>query len=101
MLFLFHDQVKYAVVTVPPNFNNAQRQATKDAGTISGLKVLRFINEPTASAISYDLAQETNEKLVLELDMGGGTYDVSLLSIGHNLSTVSLSYITGCMRIQR
>ena len=101
MLFLFHKQVNYTVVTVPANFNNAQRQATKDAGTISGLKVLRLINEPTASAISNNLTKEIIEKLVLVLDMGGGTFDVSLLSIGNNVSTVSLSYITGCMRIQR
>eukprot|EP00932_Pfiesteria_piscicida_P016068 SRR837773.301.p1 GENE.SRR837773.301~~SRR837773.301.p1 ORF type:complete len:665 (-),score=280.21 SRR837773.301:85-1995(-) len=74
--------VKDAVVTVPAYFNDAQRQATKDAGTIAGLNVLRIINEPTAAAIAYGLdRQEGSEKNVLIFDLGGGTFDVSLLSI--------------------
>jgi len=75
--------IKNAVVTVPAYFNDAQRQATKDAGTISGLNVLRIINEPTAAAISYGLEKKkgTGETNVLIFDLGGGTFDVSLLSI--------------------
>lgn len=70
-----------AVVTVPAYFNDAQRQATKDAGTIAGLNVLRIINEPTAAAISYGLDKRGGERTVLVFDLGGGTFDVSLLSI--------------------
>ena len=75
--------VKDAVVTVPAYFNDSQRQATKDAGTISGLNVLRIINEPTAAAIAYGLDKKgsTGEQNVLIYDMGGGTFDVSLLTI--------------------
>jgi len=75
--------VKNAVVTVPAYFNDAQRQSTKDAGTISGLNVLRIINEPTAAAISYGLEKKkgSGETNVLIFDLGGGTFDVSLLSI--------------------
>jgi len=74
--------VKKAVVTVPAYFNDAQRQATKDAGTIAGLEVLRIINEPTAAAIAYGLNKETKgERNVLIFDLGGGTFDVSILSI--------------------
>jgi len=74
--------VKHAVVTVPAYFNDAQRQATKDAGTIAGLKVLRVINEPTAAAISYGLDKESSgEKTILVYDLGGGTFDVTLLTI--------------------
>ena len=74
--------VKYAVVTVPAYFNDAQRQATKDAGTIAGLRVLRVINEPTAAAIAYGLdKQAEGERNVLVYDLGGGTFDVTLLSI--------------------
>merc|ERR1711953_1542890 len=78
------ESVKDAVVTVPAYFNDAQRQATKDAGIISGLNVLRIINEPTAAAIAYGLdkkKQNTQEKNVLIFDLGGGTFDVSILSI--------------------
>ena len=77
------DDVKNAVVTVPAYFNDAQRQATKDAGTISGLNVLRIINEPTAAAIAYglDKVNEEDEKNILVFDLGGGTFDVSLLTI--------------------
>ena len=75
--------VKNAVVTVPAYFNDAQRQSTKDAGSISGLNVLRIINEPTAAAIAYglDKIDEEDEKNVLVFDLGGGTFDVSLLTI--------------------
>lgn len=72
--------VKNAVVTVPAYFNDAQRQATKDAGTIAGLNVLRIINEPTAAAIAYGLDQK-NEQNILVFDLGGGTFDVSILTI--------------------
>ncbi|KAJ3439896.1 endoplasmic reticulum chaperone bip [Anaeramoeba flamelloides] len=76
------EEVKSAVVTVPAYFNNAQRQATKDAGTIAGLNVLRIINEPTAAAVAYGLnKQGDEEKKVLVFDLGGGTFDVSILMI--------------------
>lgn len=76
------DTVTDAVITVPAYFNDAQRQATKDAGTIAGLNVLRIINEPTAAAIAYGLGKSTNgEKNILVYDLGGGTFDVSILSI--------------------
>jgi molecular chaperone DnaK (HSP70) len=76
--------VKDAVVTVPAYFNDSQRQATKDAGTISGMNVLRIINEPTAAALAYGLdknATGPGERNVLIFDLGGGTFDVSLLTI--------------------
>ena len=73
--------VPNAVVTVPAYFNDAQRQATKDAGTISGLNVMRIINEPTAAAIAYGLDKKSGEKNILVFDLGGGTFDVSLLTI--------------------
>jgi len=72
--------VKHAVITVPAYFNDSQRQATKDAGVISGLDVLRIINEPTAAAIAYGLDKK-NEQNILVYDLGGGTFDVSLLNI--------------------
>jgi len=74
-------KVKNAVVTVPAYFNDAQRQSTKDAGTIAGLNVVRIINEPTAAAIAYGLNKKAGEKTVLVFDLGGGTFDVSLLTI--------------------
>ncbi|ORX89510.1 70 kDa heat shock protein 2 [Basidiobolus meristosporus CBS 931.73] len=75
-------EVKSAVITVPAYFNDSQRQATKDAGAIAGMNVLRIINEPTAAAIAYGLDQKTSgEKNVLIFDLGGGTFDVSLLTI--------------------
>merc|ERR1719397_148900 len=75
-------EVKKAVVTVPAYFNDSQRQATKDAGTISGMEIQRIINEPTAAAIAYGLDQNTDEeKNVLIFDLGGGTFDVTLLTI--------------------
>jgi L1 cell adhesion molecule like protein len=73
--------VKNAVVTVPAYFNDSQRQATKDAGAIAGLNVLRIINEPTAAAIAYGLDKKGGERNVLIFDLGGGTFDVSLLTI--------------------
>ncbi|KAJ1668677.1 Heat shock protein ssb1 [Coemansia sp. RSA 1813] len=81
--------VKKAVITVPAYFNDAQRNATKDAGTISGLEVLRIINEPTAAAIAYGLdSKQKEERKVLIFDLGGGTFDVSLLSIAGGIFSV-------------
>ncbi len=80
--------VKNAVVTVPAYFNDAQRQATKDAGTISGLNVERIINEPTAAAIAYGLDKKGGEKNILVFDLGGGTFDVSLLTIDNGVFEV-------------
>ena len=74
-------EVKKAVITVPAYFNDAQRQATKDAGQIAGLDVVRIINEPTAAALAYGLASDKSEK-ILVFDLGGGTFDVSILDIG-------------------
>jgi heat shock protein 5 len=71
-------KVTHAVVTVPAYFNDAQRQATKDAGVIAGLTVMRIINEPTAAAIAYGLDKKEGEKNILVFDLGGGTFDVSL-----------------------
>jgi len=81
-------EVKYAVITVPAYFNDAQRQATKDAGTISGLEVLRIINEPSAAAIAYGLDKKQGEKNVVVFDLGGGTFDVSLLTIDNGVFEV-------------
>merc|ERR1712226_245725 len=81
-------EVKNAVVTVPAYFNDSQRQATKDAGSISGLNVLRIINEPTAAAIAYGLDQKGDEKNFLIFDLGGGTFDVSLLTIEEGIFEV-------------
>ncbi len=79
------DKVTNAVITVPANFNNSQRQATKDAGRIAGLNVLRIINEPTAAAIAYGLENKTNKDLnILVFDLGGGTFDVTVLVLGKN-----------------
>merc|ERR1719216_507322 len=74
-------KVTHAVVTVPAYFNDAQRASTKDAGTIAGLNVMRIINEPTAAAIAYGLDKDEGEKNILVFDLGGGTFDVSLLTI--------------------
>merc|ERR1719509_469415 len=74
--------IKDAVITVPAYFNDSQRQATKDAGAISGMNVLRIINEPTAAAIAYGLDKKVGgERNVLIFDLGGGTFDVSILTI--------------------
>merc|ERR1719428_810777 len=80
-------EVNHAVITVPAQFNDAQRQATKDAGTIAGLNVLRIINEPTAAAIAYGLDKK-KEANVLVFDLGGGTFDVSLLTIADGVFEV-------------
>lgn len=74
-------EVKNAVVTVPAYFNDAQRQATKDAGLIAGLNVLRIVNEPTAAAMAYGLDKNQEERTIMVFDLGGGTFDVSILSI--------------------
>ena len=81
-------EINNAVVTVPAYFNDAQRQATKDAGTISGLNVERIINEPTAAAIAYGLDKKGGEKNILVFDLGGGTFDVSLLTIDNGVFEV-------------
>merc|ERR1719484_342031 len=81
-------EVNNAVVTVPAYFNDSQRQATKDAGSIAGLNVLRIINEPTAAAIAYGLDKKGDERNVLIFDLGGGTFDVSLLTIEEGIFEV-------------
>ncbi|CAI0441735.1 unnamed protein product [Linum tenue] len=81
-------KIKDAVVTVPAYFNDAQRQATKDAGVIAGLNVARIINEPTAAAIAYGLDQKGGEKNILVFDLGGGTFDVSILTIDNGVFEV-------------
>ncbi|CAD6185041.1 unnamed protein product [Caenorhabditis auriculariae] len=81
-------EVKHAVVTVPAYFNDAQRQATKDAGTIAGLNVVRIINEPTAAAIAYGLDKKEGERNILVFDLGGGTFDVSMLTIDNGVFEV-------------
>jgi molecular chaperone DnaK len=81
------EKVTEAVITVPAYFNDAQRQATKDAGRIAGLEVLRIINEPTAAALAYGLDKKANET-VLVFDLGGGTFDVSILNIGEGVVEV-------------
>merc|ERR1719360_90910 len=81
-------KVTHAVVTVPAYFNDAQRSATKDAGVIAGLTVMRIINEPTAAAIAYGMDKKEGEKNVLVFDLGGGTFDVSLLTIDNGVFEV-------------
>ncbi len=92
-------KVTHAVVTVPAYFNDAQRQATKDAGTIAGLNVLRVVNEPTAAAIAYGLDKTGGERNIIVYDLGGGTFDVSLLSIDDGvfevLSTAGDTHLGG------
>jgi len=80
--------IQHAVITVPAYFNDAQRQATKDAGTISGMTVQRIINEPTAAAIAYGLDKKGSEKNILVFDLGGGTFDVTLLTIDNGVFEV-------------
>ncbi len=82
------ESVTQAVITVPAYFTDAQRQATKDAGTIAGLEVLRIINEPTAAALSYGLDKQDQEQSVLVFDLGGGTFDVSVLQLGDGVFEV-------------
>ncbi len=84
--YLGHE-VKEAVITVPAYFNDAQRQATKEAGIIAGLDVMRIINEPTASALAYGLDKEGSQT-ILVYDLGGGTFDVSILEIGEGVFEV-------------
>ena len=81
------EEVKQAVITVPAYFNDSQRQATKDAGRIAGLEVLRIINEPTAASLAYGLQKKTNEKIAV-YDLGGGTFDISILEIGDGVFEV-------------
>ncbi len=81
------EKVDRAVITVPAYFNDSQRQATKDAGEIAGLKVERIINEPTAAALAYGLEKKRNEKIAV-FDLGGGTFDISILDIGDNVFEV-------------
>jgi molecular chaperone DnaK len=82
------ETVSDAVVTVPAYFNNAQREATKDAGKIAGLNVLRIINEPTAAALAYGLDKEASDHTILVFDLGGGTFDVSILELGEGVFEV-------------
>jgi molecular chaperone DnaK len=82
------DTVTDAVITVPAYFNDAQRQATKDAGQIAGLNVLRIVNEPTAAALAYGLDKGDKDQTILVFDLGGGTFDVSLLEIGEGIVEV-------------
>lgn len=82
------ETVTQAVITVPAYFSDAQRQATKDAGTIAGLEVLRIINEPTAASLAYGLEKQDQEQCVLVFDLGGGTFDVSILQLGDGVFEV-------------
>jgi molecular chaperone DnaK len=82
------EPVNDAVITVPAYFNNAQREATKDAGKIAGLNVLRIINEPTAAALAYGLDKESSDQTILVFDLGGGTFDVSILELGEGVFEV-------------
>ncbi|MCG9890998.1 MAG: molecular chaperone DnaK [Thermosynechococcaceae cyanobacterium MS004] len=82
------ESVTQAVITVPAYFSDAQRQATKDAGTIAGLEVMRIINEPTAAALSYGLDKQDQEQCILVFDLGGGTFDVSILQLGDGIFEV-------------
>src|SRR5256712_3769954 len=86
------DTVNQAVITVPAYFDDAQRQATKEAGEIAGLEVLRIINEPTAAALAYGLDKKGKEQTVLVFDLGGGTFDVSLLEIGEGVFEVKATH---------
>ena len=82
------EPVTQAVITVPAYFNDAQRQATKDAGKIAGLEVLRIINEPTAAALAYGLDKKKEAKTIAVYDLGGGTFDISILEIGDGVFEV-------------
>ncbi len=85
--YLGHE-VKQAVITVPAYFNDSQRQATKDAGAIAGLDVVRIINEPTAAALAYGIDKQTSEKKIAVFDLGGGTFDISILELGDGVFQV-------------
>ncbi|WP_426625648.1 molecular chaperone DnaK [Leifsonia sp. McL0607] len=95
------DTVTDAVVTVPAYFNDAERQATKEAGEIAGLNVLRIINEPTAAALAYGLDKGKEDELILVFDLGGGTFDVSLLEVGKDddFSTIQVRATAGDNRL--
>ena len=96
------ETVTDAVVTVPAYFNDAERQATKDAGQIAGLNVLRIVNEPTAAALAYGLERGKEDELILVFDLGGGTFDVSLLEIGKDeddFSTIQVRATSGDNRL--
>jgi molecular chaperone DnaK len=95
------DTVTDAVVTVPAYFNDAERQATKEAGEIAGLNVLRIINEPTAAALAYGLDKGKEDELILVFDLGGGTFDVSLLEVGKDddFSTIQVRSTAGDNRL--
>jgi molecular chaperone DnaK len=96
------EKVTDAVVTVPAYFNDAQRQATKDAGEIAGLNVLRIVNEPTAAALAYGLDKGKEDELILVFDLGGGTFDVSLLEVGKDedeFSTIQVRATAGDNRL--
>ncbi|MGZ5319224.1 MAG: molecular chaperone DnaK [Actinomycetota bacterium] len=86
------DSVTQAVITVPAYFDDAQRQATKEAGQIAGLEVLRIINEPTAAALAYGLDKQDTEHTILVFDLGGGTFDVSLMEIGEGVFEVKATH---------
>ncbi len=81
------EPVTEAVITVPAYFNDSQRQATKDAGTIAGLNVKRIINEPTAAALAYGIDKEADQKIMV-YDLGGGTFDVSIIEMGDGVTEV-------------
>src|SRR5947209_20607675 len=85
------EKVSRAVITVPAYFNDSQRQATKEAGEIAGLEVLRIINEPTAAALAYGLDKQ-HDQTILVFDLGGGTFDVSLLEIGEGVFEVKATH---------
>ncbi|UVJ39177.1 molecular chaperone DnaK [Arthrobacter sp. CJ23] len=96
------EKVTDAVITVPAYFNDAERQATKEAGEIAGLKVLRIVNEPTAAALAYGLDKGKEDELILVFDLGGGTFDVSLLEVGKdedNFSTIQVRATAGDNRL--
>ncbi|HLV56675.1 MAG TPA: molecular chaperone DnaK [Actinotalea caeni] len=96
------EPVTDAVITVPAYFNDAERQATKDAGQIAGLNVLRIINEPTAAALAYGLEKGKEDELILVFDLGGGTFDVSLLEVGKDeddFSTIQVKATSGDNRL--
>ncbi len=96
------EKVTDAVITVPAYFNDAERQATKEAGEIAGLNVLRIVNEPTAAALAYGLEKGNEDELILVFDLGGGTFDVSLLEVGKDddgFSTIQVRSTAGDNRL--
>ncbi|MDN5699973.1 MAG: Hsp70 family protein, partial [Kocuria sp.] len=96
------DKVTDAVITVPAYFNDAERQATKEAGEVAGMNVLRIVNEPTAAALAYGLEKGKEDELILVFDLGGGTFDVSLLEVGKDeddFSTIQVRATAGDNRL--